>query len=405
MKQIFIGKIYILHFLMVVFLVTIFNSSFSTVFAGDDEKDIRSDINKVGDKIEKEEKTLNQHTSNLQVTQGQINTTATLIKKTVTEISRKEAELENLKKRMELNKKILIAYAQEMYFSDQEASWALTLSNTNFNDYLGNFDQILSAKEKFLSVTEEIKKNKSDIEDTKQELAEKKEEHQDLLVVKQSEKNVIVSDINETKLTISQLQAKLSKLRSVLSSFLGSSYSMDDVVDAVKYADKKTGVRKEFLFAMLDKETDLGRFTGGCYYDKGSNPVKKHMKDVDKTEFIKLMDELGYGKNDKKLSCWPGYGYGGAMGIAQFMPSTWIGYKSRISSKTGNKPANPWRLEDGVMGMAIKLQAAGADKKSKEHYAAKVYYCGSSRSIYWNNRCEAYADTVISWSKGYDEYF
>jgi membrane-bound lytic murein transglycosylase B len=396
-------KIIILIFVITFAVIDFGNVGF--VVRAQDEEDVLKDINKVQDKIEKEEKELQQSQASLSVTQSQINATANQIDKTEEEISRKEKELENLKTKIALNKKILTAYTQEMQISDQDMSWALKLSSQNFSQYFQNFDQVLNAKEKLLAIMNEIKEDKEKTEVVKEELAEKKEEHEELLAVKQSEKNVIVADINETKLTISQLQAKMSKLRSTLSKFLGSSYDMDDVVDAVKYADKKTGVRKEFLFAMLDKETDLGRFTGGCYYDKGSNPVKKHMKSADKTEFIKLMDELGYGKNDKKLSCWPGYGYGGAMGIAQFMPSTWIGYKSSIASMTGNKPANPWRLEDGVMGMALKLKKAGADKKSKEHYAAKLYYCGGPSSPYWSTKCEAYADTVVSWSKGYDEYF
>ncbi|OGI33260.1 MAG: hypothetical protein A2489_01935 [Candidatus Moranbacteria bacterium RIFOXYC12_FULL_36_13] len=404
MKILFRRKI-VFIFLAVFFLAVGFGSFSQKVYSDEDITNAQKKLEKTEAELEKEQKELQQSQANLSVTQSQINTTASLLNKTETEISRKEQELENLKNKIELNKKILTAYAQEMYFSDQEVFGGLGFTNQNFGEYFQNFDQVLNAKEKLLVIFEEIKKDKDYAETVKKELAEKKEEHEELLAEKQSQKNAIVSDINETKLTISQLQAKMAKLRSTLSSFLGSSYSMDDLVDAVKYADKKTGVRKEFLFAMLDKETDLGRFTGGCYYDKGSNPVKKHMKEADKTEFLKLMDELGYGKNDKKLSCWPGYGYGGAMGIAQFMPSTWLGYKSSIASITGNKPANPWRLEDGVMGMALKLKKAGADNKSKEHYAAKVYYCGGPSSQYWNNKCEAYADTVVSWSKGYDDYF
>lgn len=380
------------------------NLSFLGVLAAD-EKDVLKSIDKTEDQLEKKEKELNEYTSDLQVTQSQINTTANLINKTETEISRKEKEIKNLEDRIELNRNILINYTQEVYYGDQEMAWVMVLGDQNFNDYLGNLDQMLNANKKIMTIIEEIGKDKENIEGVKKELAEKKEEHEDLLAIKQSEKKEIVADINETKLTISQLQAKLSKLRSTLSSFLGASYDLDDVIDAVKYAEDKTGVRKEFIFAMLDKETDLGRYTGGCYYSKGSNQVKKHMKAIDKADFITLMDELGYDENAKKLSCWPGYGYGGAMGIAQFMPSTWKGYKSDIASRTGNKPANPWRLEDGVIGMALKLRAAGAASKSKEHYAAKVYYCGGPSSPYWKNRCEAYANTVISWSKGYDDYF
>jgi peptidoglycan hydrolase CwlO-like protein len=394
----------IIFLLLAIFLVADLNLSFLGVLAAD-EKDVLKSIDKTEDQLEKKEKELNEYTSDLQVTQSQINTTANLINKTETEISRKEKEIKNLEDRIELNRNILINYTQEVYYGDQEMAWVMVLGDQNFNDYLGNLDQMLNANKKIMTIIEEIGKDKENIEGVKKELAEKKEEHEDLLAIKQSEKKEIVADINETKLTISQLQAKLSKLRSTLSSFLGASYDLDDVIDAVKYAEDKTGVRKEFIFAMLDKETDLGRYTGGCYYSKGSNQVKKHMKAIDKADFITLMDELGYDENAKKLSCWPGYGYGGAMGIAQFMPSTWKGYKSDIASRTGNKPANPWRLEDGVIGMALKLRAAGAASKSKEHYAAKVYYCGGPSSPYWKNRCEAYANTVISWSKGYDDYF
>ena len=404
MKQIWFNKKTIIILMVTIFLVSVFRNIGSVAYATN-EDDVLKDINKVQDRIEKENKHLGQSQVNLSITQKQINSTTNKINQTETEISRKEMELENLKNKIELNKKILTAYTQEMYFSDQDISWVLNFGSQNFSQYFQNFDQVLNAKEKILAIMEDIKKDKKYAEIVKEKLAIKKKEHQKLLIIKQSQKNAIVSNINETKITISQLQAKMSKLRSTLSKFLGASYNMNDVVEAVKYADKKTGVRKEFLFAMLDKETDLGRFTGGCYYSKGKNPVKKHMKTVDKNEFLDLMDELGYGKNDKKLSCWPGYGYGGAMGIAQFMPSTWIGYKSSIASRTGNKPANPWRLKDGVIGMALKLKAAGASKKSREHYAAKVYYCGGSSSPYWNTKCEAYADTVVSWSKGYDDYF
>jgi hypothetical protein len=236
----------------------------------------------------------------------------------------------------------------------------------------------------------------------KEELAEKKEEHEKLLAQKQAEKNEIVSDINESKLTISQLQAKMAKLRSRLSSFLGKSFSMDDVIDAVKYAEKKTGVRKEFLFAILDKESDLGRFTGGCTYKNSK------MGDTNEEIFKHICDKLGYDYKKVKVSCPLSYGIGGAMGVAQFMPSTWgdpdgspSGWRPQIKNKVGHEP-DPWDLEDGIMGMALKLAAAGADKKSGEYKAAAMYYCGGN----WTRTvCKNYANTVISWSKGYDDYF
>ena len=283
-----------------------------------------------------------------------------------------------------------------MYFNDQDLGGVLALSEESFARYFQNFDQALNAKEKVLSIMGEIKEDKKKIEEVKEELAEKKEEHEKLLAQKQAEKNVIVSDINESQLTIAQLQAKLNKLRSRLSSFLGKSFSMDDVINAVKFAEKKTGVRKEFLFAILDKESDLGRFTGGCTYKESK------MGETNLNYFKDICDSLGYNYKKMKVSCPLSYGIGGAMGVAQFMPSTWIGYKDNIASKTGNKPADPWSLKDGIMGMALYLKNKGGDSKSGEYQAAAMYYCGGN----WKRTvCYNYANSVIAWSKGYDDYF
>lgn len=386
--------------LLGIFILGIYIWLLPSIIYADDTTDIRKDINNVQEKLDKEQENLQQSQANLNVTEKEINITAGLIDKTKKEITRKETEINNLNQRIDLNKKILRSYIQEMSFETyDDPTIKFATAGDLLSNFSSNFDSMISIKEKVLAVLDEIKENKEELKEAKEELAQKKEEHEDLLSDKYVEKNQIVGEIVETKATIGQLQAKLNKLRSTLSKFLGKSYNMDDVIDAVKYADKKTGVRKEFLFAMLDKETDLGRFTGGCTYKNSK------MGSSNEKIFKGICDDLGYDYKKMKVSCPLSYGIGGAMGVAQFMPSTWAGWASKISSVTGHKPADPWDLEDGIVGMALKLKAAGADKKSGEHYAAKVYYCGGPSSKYWNTHCEAYADTVCSWAKGYDEYF
>jgi peptidoglycan hydrolase CwlO-like protein len=380
-----------LLFLVVVFIsVNLYNLGFQA------RANDTSDINKVEKKLEAAQQDLTESQGALKTTQGQINTTASLISQAKSEISRKETEIKNMEERINLNHDILASYIQEMYYSDQNAISTLLLEAENFDNYFGNFDQILNAKEKVLNLIEETKKYQSDLENAKGELANKKVQHEKLLVAKQAEKSAIVSDINETQLTIVQLQAKLNKLRSALSGFLGKSYSMEDVIDAVKNAEKETGVRKEFLFAVLDKETDLGRFTGGCNYKKSK------MGSANEKIFKSICDEFRYDYDKAKVSCPLSYGIGGAMGVAQFMPTTWAGWSSKIAAVTGNSPADPWKLEDGIVGMALKLKAGGAGSKSGEYQAAAMYYCGGN----WKRTvCKNYANTVISWSKGYDDYF
>jgi len=382
--------------LFTIFLFVFALFGFSAIGANE-EDDIRDDIDKIEERLEDAEKDLQQSQTIYNQKQNQVYSTQTAINKTEAEISRKEEEMKSLENQIKLNKKIIGEYVRQMYIEDQGFPIInFLMSGKSFGDIFKNFDDLVGLKEKIVDKLEEIEGMKNQVLKVKEELDEKKEEHEELLDVQVAERNEAGADVNEKKLTVSELNAKLSKLRNTLSSFLGSSFSMDDVIDAVKYADKKTGVRKEFLFAVLDKETDLGRFTGGCTY----NNTK--IREADKDIFKDICDELGYNYKKMKVSCALSYGYGGAMGVAQFMPSTWMGYKDSISAKTGNDPADPWDLEDGIMGMALYLKNKGGDKKSGEYQAAAMYYCGGN----WKRTvCYNYANTVISWSKSYDDYF
>lgn len=383
----------------------------SNLAKADSEKEIKEDIKDYEKKLQEAQQTLTNLQAQSYRNKSQINATQSLIQTLHSDILRREAELKNLSERMDLNKVMLAEYVRQMYYANQDHPViSLAIFEGSLSDWAKDFDNFAGLKSKISNVLEEIEIAKGENEEAKALLADQKEEKQDVLETQQAQQEQIAGNVQEAQLTVAQIQQKISKLRSTLSSFLGKSFDMDDVVDAVKLAEKKTGVRKEFLFAMLDKETDLGRFTGGCTYSN------TRVKPADKEVFKDICEELGYDYKKKKISCAGSGGYGGAMGVAQFMPTTWRssscysgGYGSKIASITGNDPADPWDLEDGVIGMALKLKCAGADKKSKERSAAMIYYCGSDhpKETYPGRiaSCNNYANTVISWSKGYDEYF
>jgi membrane-bound lytic murein transglycosylase B len=85
------------------------------------------------------------------------------------------------------------------------------------------------------------------------------------------------------------------------------------------------------------------------------------------------------------------------MGPAQFIPSTWIGYKDKVSAVTG-KFADPWDIRDAFLAAAIKLKAGGAGSIDGEWAAALRYFSGST-----NTRFRFYADSVASIAAQYQK--
>jgi membrane-bound lytic murein transglycosylase B len=80
------------------------------------------------------------------------------------------------------------------------------------------------------------------------------------------------------------------------------------------------------------------------------------------------------------------------MGPAQFIPSTWMAYKDKVSKITGNNPANPWDIKDAFVAAALYLARWGATKQTRdaEWRAAMIYFSGST-----NTRYRFYGDSVL----------
>lgn len=185
-----------------------------------------------------------------------------------------------------------------------------------------------------------------------------------------------------------------------------------DVERAVDFASSATGVRKDFLMGMLVVESDLGRNTGKCTYreveadaqashERGRLSGQAWQTFQERRETIKdLASKLGYDYESLKVSCNPPYnGTGGAMGIPQFMPDTWLDYRDKIVEITGKQNPDPWNVRDGVVAMAVKLaDVPGVTEHNiyAERNAAKMYLSGNT-----SGRYDWYANQVVYWSRNY----
>ncbi|MCX6715365.1 MAG: lytic murein transglycosylase [Candidatus Uhrbacteria bacterium] len=210
----------------------------------------------------------------------------------------------------------------------------------------------------------------------------------------------------QASLTDSQKQAAQIRTRLYQLLDVGKQITFGQAVDIATWVSKQTGVRASFLLAILTQESSLGKNVGTC--NRPGDPVSKSWKTIMKPErdqepFKTITAELGMDPDTTAVSC-PMHdkkgnqiGWGGAMGPAQFIPSTWMGYRAKVTNITG-KVANPWDIRDAFIASAIKLGADGATTKDGEWAAAMRYFSGST-----NVRFRFYGDQVVAQAEAYQK--
>jgi len=185
------------------------------------------------------------------------------------------------------------------------------------------------------------------------------------------------------------------------------------VEEAVEFASEKTGVRKDFLMGMLVVESDLGRNTGQCSYreveegaerayQNGQLSQRAYNTFIERREKIKgIAEKIGRDYEEVRVSCNPSRyaGTGGAMGIPQFMPDTWLLFEDKIGELVGKDNPDPWVVKDGVVAMALLLSdTPGVTKHNyyAERNAAKMYLSGTTSWQY-----DWYANQILYWASNY----
>ncbi len=319
----------------------------------------------------------------------------------------------------------MIAKTNEL---DQYSIVEVMLSNKNLSDFFVDVDSFASIQDSMKTELEGIKKAKKETEEAKKELDEKRNEEIDtkqdaeaqkkLVEKAEAEKRKLLS-INETEqktyqAVIADKQAKAAKIRNSLFQLRdAASIKFGDAVILAKRASEKTGVRAAFILGIIQQESNLGQNVGSCYLssEKGNgvrisnnqaiSNVMKPGRDVE--PFMTITSELGRDPFKTRVSCPFQVGYGGAMGPAQFIPSTWMSMRTKVAGLLGKTTADPWNPEDAFMASAAYLSELGAKSGSytAERNAACRYYsgraCGGSNAFYGNqvmNRATAIQENI-----------
>lgn len=363
--------------------------------------DLQEDLEKIKKEKEQDVQKKLIISEDIQQISANINFIETEISKSEDDLRVVEGEIIEKQRKITHQKEIIAEILRGLDQINQEVDIIAINSGAGFDEYFAAVDSLQQLGEKLYDAMEQMKAQKADLDLKRQDQAgvmEMQSDQRKTLQYEKNKKNVMLGqaqkEISQKDAEIGEIQSKIAKLRADITRLLGKGYDAKDIEDAAAFASKASGVRKDFLMGMLVIESDLGRYTGGCGYKES------RMSESRKKLFKEICSELDYDYKKQKVSCPPsGYsGTGGAMGVAQFMSDTWMGYKSSIAAATGHNPPDPWNLTDGVTAMGLKLAKGGATSKKGECNAAKLYLSGTTSSKY-----DWYCDKVLYWADNYEK--
>ncbi|KKQ20537.1 MAG: Peptidase M23, partial [Candidatus Nomurabacteria bacterium GW2011_GWC2_36_9] len=328
-----------------------------------------------------------------------------VIKKLGGEIVEKSKTINILNTRIDNIKESLAQLIRKDREIDNKSVLALVLSKSTISEAYGDIDTFSSLKKSISKSVDEIRGVKSETEIEKSILEQKKNQEVDTKIqLENAKKQVELSEKDKQQLlSISKNKEKeyqkllddKARRRSEILAVLfnlrdASAIPFGKALEYAKVAEEKVGIRPAFLLAILTQESNLGTDQGSCYVtnmDTGQGVssksgkvfanVMKPTRDV--KPFFDITTSVGRDPYKTLVSC-PigGSGYGGAMGPAQFIPSTWVLLKNRIADLLGIKTPDPWYAKDAFIASAIYLTDLGAKGESytSERNAACRYYSG-----------------------------
>ena len=341
---------------------------------------------------------------------GAINTQLTATQAT---IDANVAKSEKLKTQM-------TAYLRSVYVQDNDSLLYILLSQDNLSDVLTELENSTQVSESLNSIIGQIAETNNLLAEERKSLAEQQEDASKLLSIQNLQRGQVASAATEQSSLLAETKGKESSYQAILTNTqkqaaairsrlyplldVSHQISFGEAVSIAQYAQSLTGVRAAFLLAILTQESNLGKNVGTCNRpgdgpERSYKVVMKPTRDIQ--PFLQITSDLGLDPEVTPVSCpmknrdGSFNGWGGAMGPAQFIPSTWMGYKDKVAALSG-KMANPWDIRDAFVAAAIKLKAGGAGTVGGEWAAAMRYFSGGT-----NVKYRFYGDNVVATANRY----
>jgi peptidoglycan hydrolase CwlO-like protein len=305
------------------------------------------------------------------------------------------------------------------------------LSNKNLSEFFVDIDTYASSEKALSNLFSQLHTVRNLTESEKATLSKKREAEaaaraslessKKEVEVDQAEKKTLLAINKNKEKTYEQVladrQAKAAQIRAVLFPLRDAGpIAFGLALQYAQAASQKTGVRPAFILGVFATESGkgsdgtFGGNVGQCLLTnspnkgdgKGKNTgtlfsqVMKGSRDVD--PFLAITGRLGLDPYTRPVSC-PQYGgYGGGMGPAQFIASTWQGMESAISQATGKSTPNPWDPADAFMASALYLRDLGASTQDWTNERTTACKYNSGRNCYLGSRAGpglSYGNTVM----------
>jgi peptidoglycan hydrolase CwlO-like protein len=347
--------------------------------------------------------------------QARINVKNLTITRLTKDIGTKENTINNLEVKLERSAESLADLLRRTNETDSISTVSIILGNKSFSNFYSVVDSVETIKGALNKSMDDVKEYKEVTETEKASLEDRKNQEtnaraeilaeQRVIERKKAEKNAILSATKGQESAYANLiqdkERKIAQISSALFSLRDSDgIPFGTALDIATRASKNTGVRPAFVLAILMQETSLGKNLGSCYLrdyttgsgvgvNTGTTKPRTMSPTRDVPVFLEITRELGLNPQSQRVSCWIAMysknqpiGWGGAMGPAQFIPSTWTIFDERIEKALGVGTANPWIPEHAILASSMYLGdlGAGLQTYTAERDAACRYYSGKKCS-------------------------
>ena len=333
------------------------------------------------------------------------------------DIQKRVKKINDLENKIEKGHESLAQLLRQTNQIDQTSLPEVVLGNKDISDFFSDVDSFQMINRSLKELFEQIRDTKNLTEKEKEALDKKKDQELDTKASIEAQKKQVEANekekqylitVNKTQektytQVIADRQAKANEIRAKLFKLAGGGAAIPfgTALTYAQSASVKTGVSPAFVLAILTQESSLGANVGKCYVTDLNSGTGKNVAGTktysnvmkaprDTVPFIEILNKLGYSSEKTVVSCPIAgvAGYGGAMGPAQFIPSTWKIFEDRLKDALGHE-ANPWLPEDAFTASAMYLGdlGAGSGTYSGEIKAACKYYgsggttCSYGRSV------------------------